>query len=222
MATHLRDTSAADAADICDAVAAGLDASETARTLAIAWTALVLRGDDIATEGRQHRRATGRARAREKVADVNWDRNNSAFSRFALDASNGKRDTAPYVTFYADVAPSTINAYGVDREVEVGRGILGILASDAGAAHREAWSPRWSANTEALAAAARTKKDAVLTQATFSANETLYIDEINRELDRLEGELLRLFPGDRDSVDAFLAPTRPTPKRNRNDDAVER
>ena len=222
MATHLRDMGAADAADICDAVAAGLDASETTRTLALAWTALVLRGDDIAAQCRQHRRATGRARAREKVADVNFDRNNSAFSRYALDASNGKRDIAPYATFYAGVAPSTINAYGVDREVEIGRGILGILASDAGAAHRETWAPRWSANTEALAAATRTKKDAVLAQATFSANETLYIEEINRELDRLEGELLRLFPGDRDSVEAFLAPTRPTPKRKRDEGDIER
>lgn len=213
---------AADAADICDAIAAGLDASDATRALAPVWVALVLRGDDIAAQGRNFRRATGRARAREKVADAGWDRNNLGFSRFVLDASNGKRDVPPYATYYPTSSPSKINEFGVDREVEIGRGILGILASDAGAAHRETWAPRWSANTEALAAATRTKKDAVLAQATFSANETLYIEEINRELDRLEGELLRLFPGDRDSVEAFLAPTRPTPKRKRDEGDIER
>jgi hypothetical protein len=213
---------AADAADICDAIAAGLDANSASRALAVAWTALVLRGDEIADQGRDHRRATGRARAREKVADAGWDRNNSSFSRSMLDASNGKRDVAPYATYYPTTAPSKINEFGVDREVEIGRGILGILASEAGAAQRETWTPRWSDNTEGLATAARNKKDAVRAQATFSANETLYIDEINRELDRLEGDLLRLFPGDRDTVDAFLAPTRPTPKRSRGDEAIER
>lgn len=213
---------ASDAADICDAVAAGLEASETTRAFATVWTVLALRGDEIATQGRNHRRATGRARAREKVADFNWDRNNLGFSRSVLDASNGRRDTAPYTTFYPVAAPSKINEYGIDREVEIGRGIVSILASDAGAPFRDAWESRWAANNEALASAARTKKDAILAQATFSANETLYIEEINRELDRLEGDLLRAFAGERDSVDAFLAPTRPTPKRNRNDDGIER
>jgi len=222
MATHFRDTSARDAADTCDAIAAALDASETTRPLAATWVANSERGDAIDAEGRIRRRATGRARAREKVADAAWDKNNSAFSRAMLDASNGKRDAGPYATFYAGVAPSAINAYGVDREVEIGRGVVSILASDAGATHRDAWASRWSANNEALAAATRTKKDAVLTQATFSANEELYIEDLNRELDRLEGDLLRLFPGDRDSVDAFLAPTRPTPKRSRSSEAVER
>lgn len=199
-----------------------MDASENTRVFATAWTALFLRGDEFAAQGRYHRRATGRARAREKVADVNWDRNNLGFSRFTLDASNGRRDAAPYTTFYPVAAPSKINEYGIDREVEIGRGIVSILASDAGAPFRAAWESRWAANNEALASAARTKKDAILAQATFSANETLYIEEINRELDRLEGDLLRLFAGERDSVDAFLAPTRPTPKRNRNDDGTER
>ncbi len=213
---------ASDAADICDAIAAALDASDTTRALATVWTALALRGDEIATQGRNHRRATGRARAREKVADVNWDRNNLGFSRFVLDASNGRRDEAPYSTFYPVAPPSKINEYGIDREVEIGRGIVSILASDAGAPFRAAWESRWAANNEALASAARSKKDAILAQATFSANEELFIEEINRELDRLEGDLLRLFPGDRDSVEAFLAPTRPTTRRNRNDDGTER
>lgn len=222
MATHLRDKSAADAADICDAIAAALDASETTSALGAIWTALALRGDAIETESRTLRRATGRARAREKVADVSWDRNQSAFSRSVLDASDGKRDQAPYTTFYENVAPSAINSYGVDREVEVGRNTLALLASGAGAPLRDTWAPRWSAHTEALSAASHTKKEAIRVQATFSANEELYIDEINRELDRLEGDLLRLFPGERDTVDAFLAPTRPNTKRKRGEDGTER
>jgi hypothetical protein len=204
-----------EAADICDAIAAGLDADERTRALAVVWTALALRGDDVAAQERTLRRAAGRARAREKVIDTGWDRNNSAFSRAMLDASGGKRDVAPYATFYATHTPSLINAFGIDREIEIGLGVLGILNSDVGAAHRETWAPRWTTHNEALRAASRNKKDAVLAQATFSASESLYIEEINRELDRLEGDLLRMFPGERDSIDAFLAPTRPTPKRSR-------
>ena len=222
MATHLRDMGAADAADICDEIASGLLASETARTLAALWTALTLRGDNIAAEHRTHRRATGRARAREKVADVNWDRNNASFGRALVDASGGKRDVAPYSTFYPTSTPSKISEFGIDREVEVGRNILALLASEAGATLRDTWAPRWSANTEALSAASLTKKEAIRAQATFGANEELYIEEINRELDRLEGDLLRLFPGERDAIDAFLAPTRPTPKRKRNEGESER
>lgn len=222
MATHLRDISAASAADICDEIASGLDASETTRSLAGTWTALTGRGDAIAAEARTHRRATGRARAREKVADVNWDRNNASFGRALVDASGGKRDVAPYTTFYPTSAPSKISEFGIDREIEVGRNILALLASDVGAPLRDTWAPRWSANTEALSAASLTKKEAIRAQATFSANEELYVEEINRELDRLEGDLLRLFPGDRDTVDAFLAPTRPNTKRKRGEDPIER
>lgn len=47
----------------------------------------------------------------------------------------------------------------------------------------------------------------------------LYIDDVNKELDRLEGELLRLFPGDGDTVEAFLFPTRRTTKKRKNDEA---
>lgn len=220
MATHLRDdTSARDAADTCDEIAAGLEADAETAALAPTWNSLRDRGDALATSVRDAKRATGRARAREKVTDSGWDRHNLAFGRAALDASHGKRDQAPYASFYSAAAASTANAWGIDREVEFGRSVVRLLATEVGTALRGAWAAVWETKTEALATASRIKKDAVMLESTQSALATLYIEDVNRELDRLEGELLRLFPGDRDTVDAFLSATRRTPKKKKNDEA---
>lgn len=218
MATHLRDdTNARDAADICDEVAAGLEADAQTAALAPAWIALRDRGDAQAIQTRDAKRTTGRARARERVADAGWDRNDLAFARASLDASGGKRDAAPYATFYGAASASTANTWGVDREVEFGRSIVRLLATEVGAALRGAWAALWETKTETLAAASRAKKDAVMAESTHSALAALYVDDINRELDRLEGDLLRIFPGDRDSVEAFLSPTRRPTKKKKGD-----
>lgn len=209
MATHLRDhTSAADGADISDEIAGGLEADEATAALAATWNGLAARGDAVALARRTARRTSGRARAREKVIDARWDRHDSAFGRAVLDASGGKRTEEPYATFFGKAPPSAVNAYGIEREVEMGRSYVALLAGDIGAALRAAWSAGWTTVNDALAAASRAKKDAVLAEAPHDAAETLYIDDINKELDRLEGDLLKIFPGDRATVDAFLAPTR--------------
>jgi hypothetical protein len=36
----------------------------------------------------------------------------------------------------------------------------------------------------------------------------LFIDDVNREIDRLEGDLKKLFPGEPDRVASYLAATR--------------
>lgn len=200
--------SAADAADICSEIASGLKADERTAAHAGTWDGLITRGDSISATRRAHRRAAGEARARERVIDTRWDQNDAAFGRAALDAANGKRAAAPYATFYGDAPPSTVNSFGIDREVEFGRGVISLLATDAGAVLRDPWHARWTAHNEALAVASRAKKDAVLAEAPPSANESLYIEDVNAEIDRLEGQLLTRFPGDRATVDAFLAPTR--------------
>ena len=216
MATHLRDeTSARDAADACDEIAAGLEADVQTAALAATWIALRDRGDAQATLTRDAKRATGRARAREKVIDSGWDRNNLAFSRATLDAAQGQRDAAPYASFYKDSPASTTNAWGKDREVEFGRTIVRLLATEVGAALQGAWGAIWETKTEALATASRAKKDAVMAESAHSAIAALYVEDVNNELDRLEGDLLRLFPGDRDSVDAFLSATRRPSKKRR-------
>lgn len=126
-----------------------------------------------------------------------WDRHDSAFRRAVLDAAGGKRGEEPYATFFGKAPPSTVNAYGIEREVEIGRGYVALLASEVGAGLRTAWSAGWATINDALAAASRAKKDAVLAEAPHDAAETLYIDDINKELDRLEGDLLKIFPGER-------------------------
>jgi len=208
--------SARNAADICDEITAGLEAEERTQPLAAGWNALTARGDALSTDTRDAKRTTGRARAREKVIDARWDRNNLSFGRAALDASNGKRDQAPYTHFFGTVSASVANAMGIDREVQLGRGVIHLLGTEVGAALRGTWAAAWESTTGALAAASHAKKEAVIAAASQSGRESLYVDDVNRELDRLEGELLRLFPGERDSVDAFLAPTRRAPKKKKN------
>ena len=220
MATHLRDdTNPRDAADACDEVAAGLEADEQTASLSPVWVALRDRGDAMSAQARDAKRATGRARAREKVLDASWDRNSLAFSRATLDSAGGRRDAPPYVIFYGNAPASVVNDTGIDREVEFGRSVVRLLATEVGTALRGAWAAAWETKTEALATASRIKKDAVMLESTQSALATLYIEDVNRELDRLEGELLRLFPGDRDTVDAFLSATRRNPKKKKNDEA---
>ena len=144
MATHLRDDmSARDGADLCDEIAAGLEAEERTQPLAETWNALTARGDTLAIETRDTKRAMGRARAREKVIDARWDRNDLAFGRAALEASNGKRDQAPYVHFFGAVSASAANAMGIDREVQFGRGIIHLLSTEVGASLRGAWAAVW-------------------------------------------------------------------------------
>lgn len=75
------------------------------------------------------------------------------------------------------------------------------------------WTPRWVADTDALETAAGARDAAVLAEAPLDAEQRLYIDDINLELDRLEGDLKKLFPGQPKRVAAFLAPTRATKQR---------
>ena len=160
-----------------------------------------------ASRAARRRRSTSMNRSRTR-APGRWGRHDSAFGRALLDAASGKRENAPYSLFYGATPPSAINAYGVDRQVETGRTFLRLLAADSGAALRAAWAAGWEAVNEALATASRAKKDATLAEAPHSVAEALYVDDVNKELDRLEGDLLKRFPGDRATVDAFLAPTR--------------
>lgn len=216
MATHLDErTSAEDGADLADEIAGGLEADEEAMHLAAVWNALVARGDELSGRIRAAERATGRARARLTVIDARWDNTDSAFSRSALDAANGKPTEAPYTTFYAKVPASKVNSFGVQRAVEFGRGVVAILDADPSSPLATEWRPRWAADTDALAQAATARDTAVRAEAPLDVEERLYIEDFNLELDRLEGDLLKLFPGQSKRIHAFLAPTRSRRSRRR-------
>jgi hypothetical protein len=214
MATHLdENTAAADAADIADEIAGGLEADDETTHLAAVWNGLVARGDELGGRVHAAERRTGRARARLNVVDSRWDATDSAFSRRTLDEAGGDTKEAPYKTFYGKASASEVNSFGVQREIEFGRKVVDVLAVDASSPLTTEWSPRWVANTDALETAAGARDAAVRAEAPLDAEQTLYINDINLELDRLEGDLKKLFPGQPKRVSAFLAPTRATKRR---------
>jgi hypothetical protein len=207
MATHLRANTGIDTAvEIVDAIAAGLEGDEATRSLAAVWVALIARGDGISADLKAKRRLARRARVRVAVADASWDRAVRAFSRAVLDAVDNKRDSATYLRFFRGATASQIQNYGVDREVEEGRHMALELETMAGSlqSHRAPIA----AATDALAAAASARKDAVRAVGPLLTAQFLYVEDVNLEIDRLEGALQGLFPGEPARVSAFLSALR--------------
>ena len=223
MATHLDErTSAEVAANIADEIAAGLEADDETVDLAAVWNAMVAQGDDIAARVLAAARRTGRSRSRLTVIDARWDNTDSAFARRTLDAANGRPKEAPHSTFYAKVPASKINSFGVQREIDFGRDVVAILDRDPSAPLTTEWRPRWVADTDALEQAATDRDKAVRDEVPLDVEERLYVEAFNLELDRLEGELLKRFPGQPKRIAAFLAPTRRrSSKRKKSGDGEE-
>lgn len=222
MATHVRqDTSIQPAADICASIAGALDADPEARHLAPTWDALTAKADALAEARRSAERTLARARAKLAVLDAQWDPEAGAFGRDVVDQSGGKRDQAPYTRFFKTVTPSAAQEFGIDREVQQGKAWIAELTRDPNEALAKKWTPRLSSVTENLALGSTNRRNALQAVALQDTAEELFIDDINREIDILEGDLMKLFPGQPKRVAAFLEATKPRrSKRSRsnNDD----
>ena len=215
MATHLRrDTHIHTTADICASIAGGLDSDPAARHLAPAWETHSTKVDTYATDRRRLERKLARARARLDVMDAQWDPEAAAFGRDLFDQSGGKRDQAPYTRFFKDSTPSDVQAFGIDREVQQGKAWIAELARNPQEPLAIKWIPRLTLATENLASASTSRHQALQAVALQDTTEELAIDDINRELDSLEGDLLKLCPGQPKRVAAFLEPTKPRRKRS--------
>jgi len=81
------------------------------------------------------------------------------------------------------------------------------------------WTPRLEKVNGALDTASTNRGNAIRGLALHATGEALYIEDINLELDKLEGDLLKLFPGQPKRVAAFLDATRT--KRKRSEDEGE-
>ena len=62
--------------------------------------------------------------------------------------------------------------------------------------------------TDELEMAFNQRNETVKALAPQQTSDVLLIDDVNRELDRLEGDLMKLFPGQPDRVASYLAATR--------------
>jgi hypothetical protein len=216
MATHLPENATIQtAADACAGVAGGLDSDPATQNLTPLWDALTNKGDTLMGARRLAERTLGRARAKLAVMDALWDPEIAAFGRDVVDETGGKRDQAPYTRFFKTVNPSTAQTFGTDREVELGKSYIAELNRIPNETLATKWIPRLTTATENLSAASTNRRNALQTLALQNTAEELFIADVNREIDILEGELLKRFPGQPKRVASYLDATRPTRKRSR-------
>lgn len=211
MATHLRENTSVDSAvDIVDSIAAALESDPLTTALSPVWSALVTRGDALIADLTRVRRVARRARSRVAVLDAIWDALVRGFDRAALDSVGGHKLSPSYQQYWSAGTSGEITRFGIDREVDVGRGILALLAP---AAHvinalADTWRPKLGPATDDLEAASRARRDAVIAMGPYLTAEYLYVEDVNLELDRLEGQLQNIFPGDAKRVASYLMATR--------------
>lgn len=200
------------------ATQAALESDPETSGLAADWAALLDRADGLAKARSDGDRAVARARARLAVCDAKWDATVAAFGRAVVDASGGRRDQPPYTRFFAKAAPSITQGFGIAREITTGRSWLVELARSSAEPLAQAWTPRLKDATDALEMAFTQRNDAVSAIAPLQTSVVLLIEDVNRELDRLEGDLKKLFPGQGQRVASFLSATRPSRANNNGEE----
>ncbi len=211
MGTHIRETSAiGTAVEIVDTTCAAIESDPATSHLAPTWSSMRDKGDELAANGRKLDRDVARARGRLNVQDTLWDTTVAGFGRAVVDAANGRRDQPPYTRFFAKAPPSAVQDFGIQREIDLARVWLTELARDPGEPLAQTWTPKLKEATDALEAAFSQRNDTVGALAPQQTSVVLYIDSVNREIDRLEGDLKKLFPGEPDRVASYLAATRPS------------
>ena len=210
MATHFRENMSIDlVAETLDALCAALHADPATASLVTTWTALSGKADELAGQRQQIVRAQRRARAKLGVCDNLWDTVEAAFGRAVVDASGGRRDQSPYTRFFAKAAPSAVQTFGIQREIDTARDWLIELGRNSAEPLATTWIPQLTQATDNLDAACKARNQAVQSLGSHQTTVTLFVDDVNCELDRLEGQLKLLFPGDAQRVASYLAVTRP-------------
>jgi len=211
MATHLREsTSIETIADVCDAIAAGLESDPATSHLSPVWCRLTEEADRLVTEKRTLERNTRRARAQLVVADARWDSEVAAFGRAVVDASSGNRTIPPYTRFFNKTPPSNAQTFGYEREIALGRQWIAELNREPDEPLAKTFLPRLETATQTLQNALERRTSAASAFERHRTSVILLREAINREIDITEGELLKLFPGERTRVASYLAASRPS------------
>jgi hypothetical protein len=108
----------------------------------------------------------------------------------------GAADLPPYTRFFTKVTPSAAQELGIDKEIELATSWLAELARDPSEALAQMWTPRLKTATDGLQTACTQRDQAVAALGPHHTSVALLVGEVNTELDRLEGDLKKLFPGD--------------------------
>lgn len=220
MPTHFRDYHSIDTiAQACDSIAGGLETDPDVSDLAGGWRSIADRADALSASHRKASRAVRRARQAIAVLQARWDVVEAAFGRAVVDATGGARDRAPYTRFFADLPPGEVRQLGTAREVASARRWIAELGRDPAEALAKAWSGPLAASTDALDAAIGVRAAAIEAAARESTGVALFREDVNREIDRLEGELRKRFPGEPGRVRSYFEPLSTRHARSDSDEA---
>jgi hypothetical protein len=162
----------------------------------------------LAANGRKLDRDALRARSALHVLDTRWDATVAAFGRAVVDASGGRRDQPTYTRFFAKTTPSAAQDLGIPKEIELAQSWLVELARAPSEALAQTWTPRLKGATDALETGFNQRNDAVSALVPQQTSVALLINQVNLALDRLEGDLKKLFPGEPQRVASYLAATK--------------
>jgi hypothetical protein len=193
-----------------DATHAAVSSDPETAALAPTWLALRDEGDAQVKARSDADRSLTRARALLAVCDAKWDATVAAFGRATVDASGGRRDQPPYTRFFGKVTPSSVQNFGIQREIDCARGWLVELARNPNEPLAQTWTPKLQAATDQLESAFKQRNDCLRALEPLQTAVLLLIEDVNRELNRLEGDLKKLFPGSAARVASYLAATRPS------------
>jgi hypothetical protein len=209
MATKMKsNSSVVTAVDVTDGTCAAVESDPATSALAPKWVGLRDKADGLAETERKLNREVVRARSRLNVQDSLWDTTVAAFGRAVVDASGGRRSLPPYTRFFVKVTPSAAQELGTDKEIELATSWLAELARDPSEALAQTWTARLKTATDGLQTACTQRDQAVAALGPHHTSVALLVGEVNAELDRLEGDLKKLFPGDANRVASYLAATR--------------
>jgi hypothetical protein len=210
MATHIPEAASIKVVvDVVDATHAAVESDPETAALAPTWLALRDRADGLAKSRSDAGRALTRSRTLLAVCDAKWDTAVAGFGRAVVDASGGHHDQPPCTRFFGKATPSAVQTFGVQREIDSARGWLVELGRNPGEPLAVTWSPKLKGVTDELEMAMNRRNDNLRALEPLHTSVLLLIDDVNRELDRLEGDLKKIFPGAADRVASYLAATRP-------------
>jgi hypothetical protein len=210
MATHVRDDiSIEELADTCDEITAGLELDEETTHLSSTWAAFTERADELNTEQQKLERRRRRARIGIEVGDGRWDSVEASFGRAVVTATDGKRDRDPYLRFFKTYTPSSAQDQAPEREVELSTAWIQELQRIPKEPLADPWVSKLEGVTTSLSKAIQERSDVAKEQQPINIRKNTLLQEINDALDLLEGDLLKLFPGQPKRVSSFLSPTRP-------------
>ena len=141
------------------------------------------------------------------VRDSIWDAWIKQVDREILASVSGDRGHSSYAQFFGAASANDATRWGIDREVEFGRGLVGKLGPETSPIGSR-YTARTRELTEALATANDARKAAVRALGPLLGEQLLYIEDVNTEIDRLEGQLQVLFPREPKRVASYLAATK--------------